>query len=365
MMFGHSLYARDRSRTLMTAFNRANVCAGYQTIRRSRQLLMDYTIMCSEEGNVPIPSNINKRDFTMGGADNSNYRDRSSISGTDGLNYSSSCLFQLKVHPALRKPHLSETGLGRRDGPSEKVLPCQVVPSYNKPTVRPSLPDDMALYPENRQVEQLDMDGARTLSKKREFAISLLRLGLSPQDPLIWQGVHTLVSSAIVPLQRVGFLPVVPQPITERATVRHILTNFQNVRRQLNQDVIPVWADEAVYDHFREICLNEPDTFKDILPLMGSFHMSRILLKCQGKYLRGSGPDDALIECSVFGPGVLETVLNGTHFVRSLTGTLMVEDVVITLIWEEFWKHHDRNKYPALQQATDVVNKLSFQRAVS
>ena len=86
----------------------------------------------------------------MGGTDNSNYSDRSSISGTDGLNYGSSCLFQWKVHSALRKPRLSETGLGRRYGPSEKVLPCQVVPPYKKPTVRPSLPDDMALYPENR-----------------------------------------------------------------------------------------------------------------------------------------------------------------------------------------------------------------------
>ena len=87
--------------------------------------------------------------------------------------------------------------------------------------------------------------------------------------------------------------------------------------------------------------------------------MSCILLKYLGKYLRGSGPDDALIECSVFGPGVLETVLNGTHFVRSLTGTLIVEDVVIKLLWEEFWKHHDRSKYPVLQQATDVANKLT------
>ena len=147
---------------------------------------------------------------------------------------------------------MSETGLGRRDGPSENVLPCQMIPPYNKPAVRSSLPDDMALYPENRQVEHLDMDGAGTLSKKREFAISLLRLGLAPENRFLWQGVH----NACI------------------------------------------------------ICY--------------CFHMSCILLKYLGKYLRGSGPDDALIECSVFGPGVLETVLNGTHFVRSLTGTLIV-----------------------------------------
>ena len=92
---------------------------------------------------------------------------------------------------------------------------------------------------------------------------------------------------------------------------------------------------------------------------MGPFHWTRVLLKCQGKYLRGSGVDDALIECSVFGKGVLETVLNGSHYVRSLTGMLIVEDIVMKLLWEEFWKHHKRTDYPVLNQLTILQNKLT------
>ena len=66
MMFGHSIYARDRSKTMLTALNRVSVSAGYNTVRRFRQLLMDYTIKCAEKNNVPIPSNLNREDFTMG-----------------------------------------------------------------------------------------------------------------------------------------------------------------------------------------------------------------------------------------------------------------------------------------------------------
>jgi len=32
-----------------------------------------------------------------------------------------------------------------------------------------------------------------------------------------------------------------------------------------------------------------------------------------------AGPDDALIECGVFGPGVIQSVLNGNHYVRAVT----------------------------------------------
>ena len=115
---------------------------------------------------------------------------------------------------------------------------------------------DMFLHPENKQATLLDMQTARSVAAKREFLISLIRLGTSANDPHIWAAVHTLVSSAVVPMMlvgflpvmmRVGFLPVIPKPITERATVRHCLTNFQSVRRQLNQESMAIWCDEGVF----------------------------------------------------------------------------------------------------------------------
>ena len=89
--------------------------------------------------------------------------------------------------------------------------------------------------PEDRNPELLDMDGARRTAQEREFLISLLRLGLSKpsHNTPIWQAIHTSVSNSEVPLSRVGFLPVIPQPITDAATVRQLLVNFENIRKQL------------------------------------------------------------------------------------------------------------------------------------
>ena len=59
------------------------------------------------------------------------------------------------------------------------------------------------------------------------------------------------------------------------------------------------------------------EIFKDLVICLGPVHWTCVLLRCQGKLLRGSGPDDAVVECGVFGPGVVESVLNGSHSVRA------------------------------------------------
>ena len=153
---------------------------------------------------------------------------------------------------------------------------------------------------------------------------------------------------------RVGFLPVVPSPITERSTVRKCLLNFQSVRRQVGQSTIPVWCDEGVFAPAMDIIRHEPESFKDIFLCMGPFHWTKILLRCQGRLLRGSGIDDGLVECDVFGPGVKDSVLNGSHYVRSLTGMLIIEHVIRSLQWRSFWKFRNESTYPVLSQVNAI-----------
>jgi len=54
---------------------------------------MAYTVDAAGEDSVPISSKFTKTDFTMGGMDNLNYADTSSLSGTQGSNYAASVLF--------------------------------------------------------------------------------------------------------------------------------------------------------------------------------------------------------------------------------------------------------------------------------
>ena len=74
---------------------------------------------------------------------------------------------------------------------------------------------------------------------------------------------------------------------------------------------------------------------------MGAFHMTKIALKCAGKYLAGSGMDDALVEAEIFGSQVVHSVMNGSHYMQSFQGMLIISEVIQSLQWEAFWAQSD------------------------
>jgi len=72
------------------------------------------------------------------------------------------------------------------------------------------------------------------------FFISFVRCGLPHSGsapggvhPLYWHSCHDHDGKCST--VRVGFLPVIPSPVTEYATVGKALTNFLVSRQQLNQ----------------------------------------------------------------------------------------------------------------------------------
>ncbi len=112
-----------------------------------------------------------------------------------------------------------------------------------------------------------DAEEAVEQSVNTEFLISLIRCGLpcsaaAPGELPPWGGIHALVTTANVPLMRVGFLPVIPSPVTEYATVRQSLTNFQASQRQLNQDTMAIVSDEGVFHISVDIFMSESGHFR-------------------------------------------------------------------------------------------------------
>ena len=88
-----------------------------------------------------------------------------------------------------------------------------------------------------------------------DFIISLIRCGIQEGIHIpTWSGIHALISREEVPLSRDGFLPVIPSPVTDYATVYSALKNFENVRVQLdNQPVLPVYCDDGVFHTVADI----------------------------------------------------------------------------------------------------------------
>ena len=56
------------------------------------------------------------------------------------------------------------------------------------------------------------------------------------------------------------------------STVFTAMLNFVKVLKQLKQKSLPVFADEGVFRIMLDIYLKCPDTFSDLVPMLGGFH---------------------------------------------------------------------------------------------
>ena len=199
----------------------------------------------------------------------------------------------------------------------KEKLPCQeIIPfvAFKKDMV---LPPDLSV-PE----EILDNPDVTDKHNRIEFSINALRCALNSANDAIptWAACRSLFTTNNIPSMQVGFLPYIPHPVTEYDTVYTALKNFLKLLGQLSQTAIPVMCDEGVYRIVANIVLQRPNEFKGIIPMLGGFHMAKALLHCIGKYVKHTGLVDALTETEAFGIKVVESVVAGTHYVRSVRG---------------------------------------------
>ena len=133
------------------------------------------------------------------------------------------------------------------------------------------------------------------------------------------------------------------------------MVNLQSVRRQLTQEELAFFSDEGVLNIVMDIVMSEPGVFDDLFPVIGMFHHAKVVMRCGGRLLTGSGMDSACIESGVFGAKILQQVLAATHYVRCLQGLLIISEMLDKLLFEAFW---EANQEAELLCIKDIVCDL-------
>ena len=248
-----------------------------------------------------------------------------------------SVLFQDDDGSKVEKTRISETRTEHGPKTFTCELKCQELQPFYKLAKRADLFSDCMT--ETHPVDQDLLQAVRT----KDLAWSLARLDLSenrtqinvkPSDQTMpaWRETNAVLSEKDISKKKVGFLPVLPYPATQYDTVYTALNNFKGILQQLDQPILPVTCDEGVYHIAREIQLIRPEEFQAIVLCMGSFHMAKVALGCVGKYLTGSGPN------VTFGVNVVDSVLGGKNYGRSLKGLQLLKEALLQLQWEAFFK---------------------------
>ena len=371
LMNAQAIYETSKNSTVIKSLNHLGLCMSYDEILRHHNNMATYTVNASR-GKVPLPSHFSKQLFTNAAFDNFDHEE-ATLSGINGTHDTVSVLFQEKPLIPNKKPYLSDTEVIHGSKVFMAELPCQSIQDYVKPAIKPSIPHTYTVSENQYEISSVKYNNI----KKLDMAWSLSRLNITGgEDNLLhmdtpeeqnmpsWSAFNSLVSEESLCVKQVGFLPVIPYPVTEYRTVYTALKNFQEVLQQLDQTNLPIACDEGVYHIVREIMLstNEFDSF---VPCLGSFHMIKVALSSIGKFLRGSGAETIWTECSIFGINIVESVLNGSNYVRSLKGMFLLSESMDRLRWEAFFRSTEiQNYHPALAILSNLKSALGLKNRV-
>ena len=359
MMNSEAIYNSCRSKTLLSSLNKFGLTISYDEILRYHSDMASY-VSGTNQNHVPIPSHFKPSQFTLGAFDNFDHEE-TTISGTGGSHDTVMILMQDKsTDVSSSKPNMSDTSVTHRERQFKQELQCQNLNNYIKTAKKPSLSPQYDVSKELYRMNEKDEQRVR----RTDAAWVLARMNISDLDNISciressqeqvmpsWSAFNSLITDEKVVPKIIGFLPVLPYPITKYETVYTALRNFQNVLSQLTQTHLPVTCDEGVYHIAREIIMNDPSEFSDLVLCLGSFHMMKVVMGAIGKYVDGSGAETILAETKVFGKNVVNSVLNGTHYTRSLKGLSMLSECIERLQWAEFFKEKGHEQY---------INELKF-----
>ena len=98
------------------------------------------------------------------------------------------------------------------------------------------------------------------------------------------------------------------------------MENFVAVLDQLEQEFLPVYANEGVFGIMLNIYLTCPVKFKNLIPMLEGFHMTKCVQHCIRKFIKSSGLSDLSVETKVLGVNVADAVLYGKHYERCSEG---------------------------------------------
>ena len=336
IMNAEAVHAVCKSKTLVTSLSHFGLAISYPELVRYHNDMASYILEVSAD-NVPLPSHFVKERFTIGAVDNWDHEEDTQ-SGISGSHDTVLILIQENSDKPNKKPNISETEVIHGEKQLKHELPCQQQQAFikvkNTPLPENFTPGELPIFDDHEEIHKKDM----VWGLSRIDLSDLLNITpvCTEQDMPSWSSFNSVITDERLPTKTVGFLPVIPHPVTEYSTVYTAMKNFQNIQSQLDQSHMPIFCDEGVYHIARDIQLQHPNEFDDVVLCIGSFHMMKVVLACIGKYLDGSGAVKIWTENDIFGLNVVNSVLSGSHYVRSLKGMMLLCECIERLQWVEF-----------------------------
>ena len=134
-----------------------------------------------------------------------------------------------------------------------------------------------------------------------------------------WTGFNQKVSSSkILPVSKIGYLPVIDASPTEMSTVNLVLTRSIDIANILLLPNIVLVMDQAIYSKAQQIRWQNEEFTNRLVIRLGEFHIAMSFLPTIGKRFQDAGLEDVMIESGILAQGSVNGVMSGHRYNRSV-----------------------------------------------
>ena len=276
------IHAATRKKKLVDWFAEAGMSVSYDRLLDIRGGICEKICEEYEQNDQVCPTSEQEGVFISTAVDNLDHNKTSTESETS-IHVTTLSVFQ---HLTLSMPSEHKTFDLK---PQKSRRKGQLPQNYTdiKPT-RESKPE-----PPKNDAPSFDSTASPSLLENASSWLSkLVEVPNDPlEEPISFSSYYSREQSDI-PVVKTSchLLPIIPEPVTSHATVRHCAKQLVNVTERLNpgQKTV-ITADQQVYTIGKELQYQFPEEFKNVLWLLGPLHIEKNFLEAIGKWLDGSG----------------------------------------------------------------------------
>lgn len=312
LLLGMTIRHLTGSAEIVTIVNRFGHCASYSYLLELETAMCDS--ITDRVGILPPSMQVEDSKVTHFCWDNFDLTEETTT-GTGTTHSAHGIIIQeVSINTGSRQPDGGNRSVSRTKKRSVSYIPHQITPCFAKPKAEPVLPLSLIKFSQDN------------IKKVAEFSDSLWLLSRfisqgSNQTVPSWAGWVSLtgnVEEEVDVKSKVDYMPPVNAPITENATVQHIIRVSQAASREINQEYTIVTFDLAVAKKAYAIVWQDSCSFRDVIIRLGVFHTTCAYLGVLGKRMRSSGFEDILIESGICASGSIEKVMSGKHYNRAM-----------------------------------------------
>lgn len=134
----------------------------------------------------------------------------------------------------------------------------------------------------------------------------------------------------------VGYLPTINSPATEISSVHEIMRQAMSIKDQLGLKNIVLVLDQAIFSKACDLMWSFPESYGNIIPMMGNFHTICNLLSIIGKLFEEYGLRDLAVESGTVAEGSVTKVMEGRHYNRGVRFHKLMYEALMRVIWSSF-----------------------------